>query len=59
MARSDDWLSAEIAREPWLFCDVEFDVGYFDLLPVQTSSYGRTHLHGARDGSPADGVLPL
>ena len=28
---SDDWLGAEIARDPWLFREVEFEFGYFDL----------------------------
>lgn len=28
---SDEWLGAEIARDPWLFREVEFEVGYFDL----------------------------
>lgn len=28
---SDDWLGAEIARDPWLFREVEFEAGYFDL----------------------------
>lgn len=30
---SDEWLGAEIARDPWLFREVEFEPGYFDLSP--------------------------
>ncbi|PZO01477.1 MAG: hypothetical protein DCF28_09910 [Alphaproteobacteria bacterium] len=30
---SDEWLGTEIARDPWLFREVEFEVGYFDLPP--------------------------
>ncbi len=28
---SDEWLGSEIARDPWLFREVEFEVGYFGL----------------------------
>ncbi len=30
---SDDWLGAEIARDPWLFRVVEFEPGYYNLPP--------------------------
>lgn len=30
---SDEWLEAELARDPWLFRVVDIDVGHYDLPP--------------------------
>ena len=45
---SDDWLAAEIARDPWLFRVVDFEPGYHELhlsqavrWPVPDSVAGR------------------